>query len=93
MIVTIAIGGWTPKEVASQLESDGVDAATLWVCEGFMKGSPLEAVTMIRLQCLYEYEALAIGRNLAQAANEECAYVEFHDEAWLAYADGEVKPA
>ena len=90
MLVSIAVAGCTPKEAAEQLEALGVDGATLWVCEGYGKGWPLERATMIRLSPSDDLEAYSIATSLAQAFHEEAVYLEFEHTGYLVYADGSV---
>ena len=93
MLVSIAIADCTPKEAAEQLQVLGVDGATLWVCEGYAKGWPLESVTMIRLTVATDVEAIIVADKLARAFNQEAAYLEMHDRGYLVYKDGVVDDA
>ena len=92
MLVSIAIGGGAkPHMVAGSLEGLGVDGATLWVCEGYGKGWPLEKATMIRLSLSNFGEAILITRRLAQAYDEEAAYLEWDNVGYLVYNTGAVR--
>ncbi len=90
MLVSIAVAGCTPKAAAVQLEAGGVAGATLWVCEGYGKGWPLEATTMIRLTMGGSYAAHSLAEKLAIHFEQEAVYVEFHDQGFLVYSDGSV---